>query len=139
MTKRQAAVRKALVEKLIGKLLKSQRRTLTTWLEKRLAVQRKRRGPRPPGETYCIVCRERIPLDRERKGQHTCGDECQHRYKIFRRRQLAEVKCRECGHGLSGEERALRLLQKKRRAVGAVPPAEGVSDVQPAAEVVRRA
>jgi len=47
--------------------------------------------------TYCILCRQRIPPDRQRKKAITCSNECRKEYRRQYRLELAQRVCRICG------------------------------------------
>jgi hypothetical protein len=47
--------------------------------------------------TYCVLCREDIPEDRQRRGAVTCCPEHQREYRRQRRSEHALRFCRLCG------------------------------------------
>lgn len=48
-------------------------------------------------ETYCILCREPIPLKRSVRRAVTCSETCAKEYRRQARQDRAEKKCRLCG------------------------------------------
>jgi len=48
-------------------------------------------------KTFCILCRIRIPEDRQRRGAVTCCSEHQREYRRQRRSERALRFCRLCG------------------------------------------
>jgi hypothetical protein len=47
--------------------------------------------------TYCILCSEPIPEDRQRRGAVTCSSDHQREYRRQRRSERAVRFCRLCG------------------------------------------
>jgi hypothetical protein len=47
--------------------------------------------------TFCILCRQPIPADRQRRGAATCSSEHQREYRRLRRSERALRFCRLCG------------------------------------------
>jgi hypothetical protein len=47
--------------------------------------------------TYCILCRQPIPPERQRKKAFTCSNECRKEYRRQYRLELAQRVCRICG------------------------------------------
>jgi hypothetical protein len=47
--------------------------------------------------TYCVLCREPIPADRQRRGAVTCSSDHQREYRRQRRNERALRNCRLCG------------------------------------------
>jgi hypothetical protein len=47
--------------------------------------------------TFCILCQQPIPADRQRRGAVTCSSEHQREYRRLRRADRALRFCRLCG------------------------------------------
>jgi hypothetical protein len=47
--------------------------------------------------TFCILCQQPIPADRQRRGAVTCSSEHQREYRRLRRSDRALRFCRLCG------------------------------------------
>jgi hypothetical protein len=47
--------------------------------------------------TFCILCQQPIPVDRQRRGAVTCSSEHQQEYRRLRRSDRALRFCRLCG------------------------------------------
>ena len=47
--------------------------------------------------TFCILCHQPIPADRQRRGAVTCSSEHQREYRRMRRSERALRFCRLCG------------------------------------------
>jgi hypothetical protein len=47
--------------------------------------------------TYCMVCRNPIPLARQNRSARTCNKECATAYRKGYNESLAERKCKSCG------------------------------------------
>ncbi len=54
--------------------------------------------------TYCGLCREQIPLDRQRRGARTCSVECQKAYRAARREEWMKSHCKYCGRRLGRQK-----------------------------------
>jgi hypothetical protein len=44
--------------------------------------------------TYCGICREQIPLERQRRGARTCSVDCQKAYRAARREEWMKSHCK---------------------------------------------
>lgn len=81
-----------------------------------------------PERVAAGLCLGDIPAERIAKKAVTCSDECQRHYRNFRRRLLAEGKCRLCGRGrpaASKRRTTEPVLHAHKASCGA--PASGVS------------
>ena len=56
--------------------------------------------------TFCILCREPIPEDRQRRGACTCSSACQKELRRQRRNSRGERFCRLCGRKAKANRKA---------------------------------
>ena len=77
-------------------------------------ILRTRKNEKGLSQTACIVCRGWIPVRREDRGQHTCSEDCQRLYRLWRRAKLAAKFCRYCKRPVRHPEFA-KLGRPKRK------------------------
>jgi hypothetical protein len=71
-----------------------------------------------PDRIEAGLCFVQIPEDRVRRGQDTCGAECQADKRRIRRWLLSRDKCRVCGHGMPKEKKSRTVRSAQIAAIG---------------------
>jgi hypothetical protein len=72
--------------------------------------------------TYCILCREPIPEDRQRRGAATCCSDHQREYRRQRRNERALRACRLCGRAAKKVKRTEPVLMEHSEITAGVNP-----------------
>jgi hypothetical protein len=78
--------------------------------------------------TFCILCREPIPEDRQRRGAVTCCPDHAREYRRQRRAERSLRFCRLCGRPAKRKKLSEPVLHEHSEILEAVRPAAAMNE-----------